>query len=183
MEGKLQGRSETVIHAPAARIWEILEDSEANLPSVLPMVKTCAIESGGRERGGAVRTCDVDFGGKAGTTVECCIESVPNRTLAHLIEDDSFGFSRMLSDFWFSFNLEPESDQETRVSIETHYDPKGIRGRLMSALMAKRQFRRVRESALENLTQLAESAGRAGDSISPGEADTPPFVPLSRVPK
>jgi hypothetical protein len=84
------------------------------------MVKTCAIESGGRERVGAVRTCDVDFGNKAGTTLERCIESVPNRTLAHLIEDDSFGFSRMLSDFWLSFTLEPENAQTTRLSIETY---------------------------------------------------------------
>jgi hypothetical protein len=91
--------------------------------------------------------------------VERCIESVPDRKLVHRIEDDSFGFSRMLSDFWFSFTLEPESAETTRVSIETHYDPRALRGRLMSALMAKRQFRRVRVSALDNLKRLAESAG------------------------
>jgi hypothetical protein len=131
------------------------------------MVKTCVIESGGRERVGAVRTCDVDFGGRTGTTVERCIESVPNRTLAHVIVTDSFGFSRVLSDFWFSFTLEPKTVQTTRVSIETHYDPKGIRGRVMSTLMAKRQFRHVRESALENLKRLAETAGRNGGSTAP----------------
>jgi len=182
MKGKLQGRSETVIHASPVRIWEILEDSEANLPLILPMVNTCAIESGGRERFGAVRTCDVDFGGKAGTTVERCIESVPNHTLAHRIEDDSFGFARMLSDFWFAFTLEPENAQTTRVRVETHYDPKGIRGHVMSALMAKRQFRRVRESALANLKRLAESASGTGDALSPGEAVRPPLVPSSHVP-
>jgi hypothetical protein len=157
MKGKLQGRSETVIHAAPTEIWEILENSEAYLPRVLPMVKTVVIESGGRERVGAVRTCEVDFGARAGTTVERCIESVPNRKLAHAIEEDSFGFSRMLSDFWFAFALEPADAATTRVSIETHYDPKGIGGRVMSVLMAKRQFRRVRESALDNLKRLAES--------------------------
>jgi uncharacterized protein YndB with AHSA1/START domain len=157
VKGKLQGRSETVVEAPPARIWELLEDSETNLPYVLPMVRTCEIESGGRERVGAVRRCDVDFGSKAGTTVERCIESIPNRKLAHRIEDDSFGFSRMLSDFWFSFTLEPESAATTRVRIETHYDPRGVRGRLLSVVMAKRQFRRVRESALDNLKRLAQS--------------------------
>jgi hypothetical protein len=157
MNGKLQGHNEIVVNASPERIWEILEDSESNLPRVLPMVKTCAIESGGRERIGAVRTCDVDFGGKAGTTVERCIESVANQKLAHRIEDDSFGFSRRLSDFWFSFTLDPAGGGTTLVRIETHYDPKGIPGRLMSTLIAKRQFGKVRESALENLKHLAES--------------------------
>jgi carbon monoxide dehydrogenase subunit G len=161
MKGKLQGYNETVVNAPPERIWEILEDSETNLPHVLPMVKTCEIQSGGRERVGAVRTCDVDFGGKAGKTVERCIESVANRKLAHRIEDDSFGFSRTLSDFWFAFTLEPASDETTLVRIETHYDPRGIIGRLMSALMAKRQFGKVRESALENLRRLAEHRAAA----------------------
>src|SRR5881396_1583113 len=116
MKSKLQGRAERLIAAPPDRIWELLEDSEANLPHVLPMVKTCTIESGGRERVGALRTCAVDFGGRAGTTVERCIESVPNRSLAHVIVDDSFGFSRMLSDFWFSFTLAPVDSHTTRVS-------------------------------------------------------------------
>jgi hypothetical protein len=159
MKGKLQGQNEIVVHAAPDRIWEILEDSERHLPSVLPMVKTCEIESGGRERIGAVRTCDVDFGGKTGTTVERCIESVAPRKLTHRIEDDSFGFSRRLSDFWFSFTLEPASAGTTLVRIETHYDPRGVVGRLMSALMAKRQFGKVRASALQNLKRLAENGG------------------------
>jgi len=161
MKGTLQGQNEIVVHASAERIWEILEDSESNLPRVLPMVKTCEIQSGGRERIGAVRTCDVDFGGKTGKTVERCIESVAHRKLAHRIEDDSFGFSRRLSDFWFSFSLEPAGAGTTLVRVETHYDPRGLVGRLMSALMAKRQFGKVRESALENLKRLAESGATA----------------------
>jgi Polyketide cyclase / dehydrase and lipid transport len=161
MNGKLQGENEILVHAAPERIWAILEDSQANLPDVLPMVRTCELEAGGHERVGAVRTCSVDFGSKRGITVERCIESVPNRRLAHRIERDSFGFSRVLSDFWFSFSLEPENGA-TLVRIETHYDPRGLMGRLMSALMAKRRFRSVRMSALENLKRLAEDAPRPG---------------------
>jgi carbon monoxide dehydrogenase subunit G len=162
MKGKLQGRSEIEVAAPPDRIWELLEDSEANLPSVLPMVTSCEIESGGRERVGAVRTCAVDFGRKQGTTVERCVESAPNERLTHRIEDDSFGFSRMLSDFWFSFALEPTGEGVTVVSIETHYDPRGPFARAMSVLMMRRKFRPVRESALTNLKRLAEGAPAVG---------------------
>lgn len=154
-KSKLQGRSEIVIEAPPERVWAILEDSAANLPRLWPMVKNCAIE--GKERVGVVRTCDVEFAGRDGQTIERCIESVPNRKLSHAIEEDSFGFTRMLSDFWFSFVLEAQDSDTTRVRVETHFDPKGLKGRLMSALMIKRKFREVRERALLNLKRLAES--------------------------
>src|SRR5919198_6185860 len=157
MKGMLQGRTEISIEAPPDVIWALLEDSETNLPSVFPMVQTCTLADGGHERVGAVRTCGVDFGGRKGETVERCIEAVPRRRLAHVIEDDTFGFSRRLSDFWFSFELDPRP-ATTVVSVETHYDPKGVTGRLMSALVAKRKFRRVRELALGNLKALAEAA-------------------------
>ena len=104
---------------------------------------------------------------KGGRTVERCIESVPNRKLAHRIEEDSFGFSRMFSDFWFAFSLEREGLQATLVRIETHYDPRGIGGRLMSALIAKRQFRRVRKTALSNLKRLAESTSARNPAALP----------------
>ncbi len=163
-KSKLQGRSEIMIDAPPERVWAILEDSAANLPRLWPMVKSCAID--GKERVGVVRTCDVEFAGRNGQTIERCIESVPNRKLSHAIEDDSFGFSRMLSDFWFSFVLEPHSDA-TRVRVETHFEPKGFRGRLMSALMIKRKFREVRETALRNLKRLAESPSEVRELARP----------------
>ncbi len=162
---KLQGRSEIVIEAPPERIWAILEDSAANLPRLWPMVKNCEID--GRERVGAVRTCDVEFAGRDGQTIERCIESVPNRKLAHVIEDDSFGFTRMLSEFWFSFLLDPEDSETTRVRCETHFEPNGLKGRLMSALMIERTFREVRETALRNLKQLAEDASQVQEAAQP----------------
>jgi len=155
VESKLQGSSEIVIAAPPEAVWEILEDSRANLPRMWPMVKSCEID--GKERVGAVRRCGVEFMGKNGHTVERCIESVPNRKLAHSIEEDSFGFSRVLSDFWFAFLLEPVEAGSTHVRVESHFEPKGLKGRIMSALMIKRKFREVRETALANLKRLAEA--------------------------
>lgn len=155
MESKLQGTSEIMIAAPPEAVWEILEDSRANLPRLWPKVKSCEIE--GKERVGAVRRCSVEFMGKSGHTVERCIENVPNRKLAHSIEEDSFGFSRVLSDFWFVFALEPTEAGGTQVRVESHFEPKGLRGRIMSVLMIKRKFREVRETALANLKRLAEA--------------------------
>ena len=157
MTSKLQGTSEIGIDASADTIWRVLEDSGANLPRLWPMVKSCEIE--GKERVGVVRRCGVELMGREGYTIERCIESVPNRRLAHSVEDDSFGFSRMLSDFWFAFILDPQTPEKTRVRVETHFDPKGLRARLMSKLMMRRKFREIRETALGNLKRVAEEAG------------------------
>ena len=40
---------------------------------------------------------------------------------------------------------------------ETHFEPNGLKGRVMSVLMMKRKFRQVREAALSNLERLAEA--------------------------
>jgi uncharacterized protein YndB with AHSA1/START domain len=154
--GELQGSSEIVIATPPEAVWEVLEDSRANLPRLWPMVKGCEIE--GKERLGAVRRCAVEFMGKSGHTVERCIESVPNRRLAHSIEEESFGFARVLSDFWFAFVLKLINAGATRVRVESHVDPKGLKGRIVSALMIRRTCREVRETALANLKRLAEVA-------------------------
>ncbi len=73
----------------------------------------------------------------------------------------------MLSDFWFSFVLEPRDSDATRVRVETHFEPRGLKGRLMSALMIKRKFREVRETALRNLEQLAEDASQVQEAARP----------------
>lgn len=159
MTSRLQGRSEIAVEAPAAEVWQLLVDSEQNLPLIWPMVQTCRIESGGHERPGAVRRCDVELDGKLGWTIERCVESVAERRLAHSIESDSFEFSRFLRDFWFSFDLTPESEERTIVVVETHYEPRNLVGRLMSVFAVRRKFRTVRETALVNLKRLAEQAG------------------------
>jgi uncharacterized protein YndB with AHSA1/START domain len=154
---KLQGTSEAVVEAPAQRVWELLVDSETYLPQLWPMVKAARIDSGGRERVGALRRCDVVLDGKEGWTVERCLECVPGRRLAHTIESDSFGFSRFLRDFWFAFDLEAERADRTIVRVETHYEPGNLVGRLMSVVAMRRRFRGIRETALINLKRLSES--------------------------
>jgi hypothetical protein len=48
---------------------------------------------------GATRTCSVTVGGKQGTTRECCVAEEQERTISWASEEDSTGFSRMVSDW------------------------------------------------------------------------------------
>lgn len=110
MPGPLQGADEILIETPPHRVFAILDDAR-RLPEWTSVIST----SGNRETVGAVRECEVDLDGKRGNVVERCIEANPPRRIAWAMEQDTFGFSRLVSDFGFSFTLERAGDGATRV--------------------------------------------------------------------
>lgn len=158
MNERLQGRDEVVVNATPQRIWESLEDSTC-LPEWMPMVKRT---TGKREMVGAVRECDVQIDGRDGRVIERCVEHSPYHRIAWVLQEDTFGFSKMLSDFGFSFTLEPLGANTTLLRNETYYRPEGLLASLMSVLMMRRKFRRVRQAALANLKRRAEGPRSAG---------------------
>jgi hypothetical protein len=102
----------------------------------------------------------------AATSPSISTAPVASASAGSSLDEDSFGFSRVLSDFWFAFVLEPMEAGATRVRVESHFEPKGLKGRIMNAVMIRRKFREVRETALANLKQLAEAAS-VGDAREP----------------
>lgn len=152
MRGPLQGADEILIDASPDRIFAILEDGQ-RLPDWTSVIST----TGTRETVGAVRECDVDLDGKRGSVVERCVESLPPQRIAWAMERDTFGFSRLVSDFGFSFTLEPAGDGWTRVRNETYYRSKGPFAAAMNALIMRRKFRGVRRRWLGNLKGVSET--------------------------
>lgn len=152
---KLQGANEQVISAGADRIWAVLEDS-SYVPRYMRAVREIDKEQGSRERVGAVRTCQVELQGRRGEVVERCVELVPGERLTHVIERDSLGFSRLFDGFGFTFVLEPEGESRTLVRLEGFYEERGLRSRLLNALMMKRKLHRIRERVLSDLKTLVE---------------------------
>jgi uncharacterized protein YndB with AHSA1/START domain len=140
------------ILAPREEIWDILEDS-TRLPEWTTVLRTTGV----REMPGSVRECEVNFEGKMGSVVERCVDSDPYRRIEWLMDDDTFGFSRMLSDFGFSFTLTATVDGETLVRTDTYYRPKTILAKAMNRLLMKRKFRAARRRFLKGLKGLAEA--------------------------
>lgn len=149
-----QGRTDILIASCRDRIWEILSDPQ-RIPEWVPMVRSVETPDGQRESLGAVRRCHVDMNGRQGMVVEQCIACRPNRTLSHMLVHDTLGFGRVLSDFGFTFSLQPSDGGATRVTLETYYAPRGLSGRLINVLMLRRRFAGLRRAMLSNLQSLA----------------------------
>jgi uncharacterized protein YndB with AHSA1/START domain len=152
MKAPVQGSDELVIDASCEEVWAILEDSTR-----LPEWTTVTWTTGTREIPGSVRECGVDFEGKTGTVVERCAEYDPGRRIAWNMEQDSLGFSRMLSDFGFSFTLTPAEGGRTLVFNETYYRPATLLARAINSMVMRRKFRSARRRFLGGLKRLAEA--------------------------
>ena len=149
-----QGRTDILIDSSRETIWEILADPQ-RIPDWVPMVRSVDTPEGQRESVGALRRCRVDMNGRPGEVVERCIACRPNETLSHMLVHDTIGFGRMLSDFGFTFSLQPADGGATRVALETYYAPRGLSGRVLNAVMLRRKFAGLRRAMLSNLRRLA----------------------------
>jgi hypothetical protein len=79
--------------------------------------------------------------------------------MAWTLERDTFGFSRMMSDFGFSFTLTPTAEGKTVLRNETYYRTRGLLSGAMNRLVIQRKFRGVRRGFLAKLKRLSEQAG------------------------
>jgi len=149
--GVFQGSNEVVIEAGPERIWAILADSTC-LSQWAPMVKHT---TGKAEKVGAVRTCQVEWEGRKDQVVERCVEAVPNKKIAWVMEQGMM--TRMFSTISFWFELEPTNLDATLVRLGFLYQPRHILARLMYSLMMKRKLEQLRQSLLENLKNLARA--------------------------
>jgi hypothetical protein len=112
----------------------------------------------GHEGPGTWRRVDAEFDGKKGHFLERRIEHVEGRKIAVLIEEETFGLFRLLSEVGSSLELEPLGPHQTRVIFTFFHNTKGVTGYLMNRLVVLRQQRRNRLAALASLKKYAEYA-------------------------
>jgi hypothetical protein len=165
MNGRRQlARSATATATPAA-VWAILMDSRL-LPEWATVVREVESCDTAGEAVGAVRRCRVELAGRAGTMVERCIGLDPQRQVAYVVDDESFGLRRLLADYGFRISLAPVGPDETRVTIETFYTPRNLLVAMMNGIMMRRRFRGVVDQLLAGLVRLAEADRRRPGSLS-----------------
>jgi uncharacterized protein YndB with AHSA1/START domain len=150
-------RDEIVLRAPVERVWKAIEDP-ATHAQWHPFLKHVA----GEHVLGAIRKCDVLVGKKAATTEERCSTYDESRKIMWTIEQDTSGFSRMVSDWSAGFSLEAKGSDETRVVAQSAFTLTKLISRLMLP-MIRRKFHQTQQSILGGLKQHVEEPPHAHD--------------------
>jgi hypothetical protein len=140
---------ELVVRAPIADVWAAIKDPGAHT-AWHPFLT--AIE--GEHALGATRSCSATVGGKQGTTRERCVAEEQERTINWAIEEDSTGFSRMVSDWRAGFSLEP-TGAGTRVEAESVFRPRGVLIRIVGPIV-RRKFHHAQRAILAGLKSACE---------------------------
>ena len=142
----------TAINAPAVAVWEAIR-SPADHADWHPFVTSI---EGGHDLGD-VRRCTAEVDGKSGTTRETCTVLDEGTAIAWRIDEDSLGFSRMVSDWNAGFTVEP-TDDGTTVTAWSEFQPRRWWVRLMLPMIA-RKFHGTQRAILDGLRTHAAAGG------------------------
>ena len=140
---------QVVVQAPVERVWAAIQD-----PGEHVKWHPFATRIEGAHTFGATRECSVLVGGKPGTTRERCTRYEEGRVIVWSVEQDSSGFSRMVSDWRTGFSLEPQGSGATRVTAQSLFTPR-LPARVMMPVI-RRKFHQTQRAILNGLKQYTE---------------------------
>jgi uncharacterized protein YndB with AHSA1/START domain len=141
---------QVMVQAPVDLVWAAIQE-----PAEHVKWHPFATHIEGAHALGGTRTCSVLIGGKPGTTRERCSDYDEARTIMWAVEQDSSGFSRMVSDWRTGFSLEPQGSGATRVTAQSLFTPRRLPARLMMPVI-RRKFHQTQRAILDGLQQHAE---------------------------
>jgi uncharacterized protein YndB with AHSA1/START domain len=165
MNGKKQIERSVVVDADVPAVWEVLADSRL-LPRWAPVVDDVTACAPGGEAVGEVRHCTARLAGRSGRMVERCVELVPHRRIAYVVDEESFGMRRMFDDYGFALELEPMPGGRSRVTLHTHYTPRNTIYALMNATLMRGRFAAVCEQLLGGLRSFVEAERQAANDVA-----------------
>lgn len=157
-----------MVSAPPATVYGIISDYHRGHPSILPpqYFEDLVVEAGGQGAGTRIRFTMKSYGTR--TVCHARIsEPEPGRVLVET--DERTGSVTQ-------FIVEPLADGQTRVTFDTEYRARGLRG-WIEALLVPAYLRKVYAAELELLAQRAE-ATRAPASLHMASPRAPEAVAL-----
>lgn len=153
MSPPFRSKQEVVINAPLETVWEFNMDI-TRIPSFHPRVFKVDLLSGKTRREPGV-SYQCHFSGKH-TCVEKDIEIVPMKKIVTVLPEDTFGISRILSDYVVESTLHREGEFSTRVEISHYYSSKTWKAKLLN-LVAGRKIARETQAMLNAMKTAIEA--------------------------
>ncbi len=149
-----RSRQEVIIHAPLEAVWAFSMDL-TRIPDFHPRVFKVDLIDGRRFREPGV-SYQCHFGGGKHTCIEKDIEIVPLQRIVTVLPEDSFGISKILSDYTVETTFEKLGDSSTRVEISHYYSTPTLKSKLLN-LVAKGKIARETQATLLGAKTVMEA--------------------------
>lgn len=157
LQPPFRSRQEVIINAHLEAVWSFSMDL-TKIPEFHPRVVKVDLLSGKsvREPGTSYR-CHL-LGGKH-TCIEKDIEIIPLQKIVTVLPEDTFGISKILSDYTVETIFQALGHQSTKVEISHYYSTKSLKAKLLS-LIAKGKLARETQATLNAAKTKIEAACR-----------------------
>ena len=159
LQPPFRSKQEVIINAPLEAVWSFSMDL-TKIPEFHPRVVKVDLLSGkARREPGVSYQCHL-AGGKH-TCTETDIEIIPLQKIVTVLPEDTFGISRILSDYRVETTFQTLGHRSTRVEISHYYSTTTLKAKLLN-LVAKGKIARETHATLNAAKAKIESAWRGG---------------------
>ena len=158
MQPPFRSKQEVIINAPLEAVWSFSMDL-TKIPEFHPRVVKVDLLSGKTLREpGASYQCHLS-GGKH-TCIEKDIEIIPLQKIVTILPEDTFGISKILSDYRVETTFQRMSDQATKVEISHYYSTTTLKAKFLN-LIAKGKIARDTQATLNAAKARIEASSAA----------------------
>jgi hypothetical protein len=159
LQPPFRSKQEVIINAPLEAVWSFSMDL-TKIPEFHPRVVKVDLLSGKTLREpGASYQCHLS-GGKH-TCIEKDIEIIPLQKIVTVLPEDTFGISKILSDYRVETTFQTLGHRSTKVEISHYYSTTTLKAKLLN-LIAKGKIARETQATLNAAKATIEAACRAG---------------------
>jgi hypothetical protein len=158
MNPPFRSKQEVIINAPLETVWEFGMDI-TRIPAFHPRVVKVELLSGkARREPGVSYRCHLS-GGKH-TCVEKDIEIIPMQKIVTVLQDDTFGISKILADYVVETTVHRIGQSSTKMEISHYYSTPTLKAKLLN-LIARRKIARDAQATLNGIKAAIEETGAA----------------------
>ena len=159
MRPPFRSKQEVIIHAPLEAVWAFNMDL-TKIPEFHPRVFKVDLIDGKKFReAGVSYQCHLS-GGKH-TCIEKDIEIVPLEKIVTILPEDTFGITKILSDYTVETTFQKLGDSSTKVEISHYYSTPTLKAKFLN-LVVKGKIGRETHATLKAAKGVIEAGQHSG---------------------